>query len=172
MEMIGKLRRMHFRDGLSLHQIAKRTGISRNTIRKWVRAPKPDNPPKYARRTTPGKLTAHIEFLQTALKADALRPKDRVSRGKDRVVNSSFAVMCAHYLFDPDFCNVASGWEKGVIEKNGQDSRRRIWLEAQQLAFVSFVELNLWLGQRCQALWTELQHPEYKGFTSAEMLEQ
>lgn len=21
-----------------------------------------------------------------------------------------------HYLFDPDFCNVASGWEKGVVE--------------------------------------------------------
>jgi hypothetical protein len=28
-------------------------------------------------------------------------------------VNARFAVMCAHYLFDPDFCNVASGWEKG-----------------------------------------------------------
>jgi hypothetical protein len=38
--------------------------------------------------------------------------------------------MCAHYLFDPDFCNVASGWEKGVVEKNVQDSRRRIWIEA------------------------------------------
>ena len=72
---------------------------------------------------------------------------DRVHRGKDRVVNSRFAVMCAHYLFDPDFCNVASGWEKGVIEKNVQDSRRRIWLEAQQRTFGSFVELNLWLGQ-------------------------
>lgn len=30
---------MYFRDELSLHQIAKRTGLSRNTIRKWVRAP-------------------------------------------------------------------------------------------------------------------------------------
>ncbi|MET3109486.1 hypothetical protein AAKU58_004343, partial [Oxalobacteraceae bacterium GrIS 1.18] len=29
-----------------------------------------------------------------------------------------FAVMCAHYLFDSDFCNVASGWEKGIVEKN------------------------------------------------------
>ena len=26
--------------------------------------------------------------------------------------------MASHYLFDPDFCNVASGWEKGVVEKN------------------------------------------------------
>lgn len=66
MEMIGKIGRMHFRDGLSLHQIAKRTGISRNTIRKWVRAPKLDNPPKYPRRTTPGKLTPHSAFWLVA----------------------------------------------------------------------------------------------------------
>jgi hypothetical protein len=38
--------------------------------------------------------------------------------------------MCAPYLFDADFCNVASGWEKGVVEKELQDSRRRIWLDA------------------------------------------
>ena len=29
-----------------------------------------------------------------------------------------------------DFCNVASGWEKGLVEKNVQDSRRRIWQDA------------------------------------------
>jgi transposase len=55
---------------------------------------------------------------------------DRVGKGKTREVNLRFAAMCAHYLFDADFCNVASGWEKGVVEKNVQDSRRRIWLEA------------------------------------------
>jgi hypothetical protein len=49
---------------------------------------------------------------------------DKVNKGKGRTVNARFAVMCAHYLFDPDFCNVASGWEKGIVEKNVQDSRR------------------------------------------------
>lgn len=57
------------------------------------------------------------------------------------------AVMCAHYLFDPDFCNVAAGWEKGIVEKNVQDSRRRIWLDAQDCHFHSFEELNAWLGR-------------------------
>ncbi len=38
---------------------------------------------------------------------------DKVKKGKGRTVNARFAAMCAHYLFDPDFCNVASGWEKG-----------------------------------------------------------
>ena len=39
MEMLGKIRRMHLRDKLSLHEIAKRTGLSRNTLRRWLRAP-------------------------------------------------------------------------------------------------------------------------------------
>jgi len=47
---------------------------------------------------------------------------DKVEKGKGRIVNARFAVMCAHYLFDADFCNVASGWEKGVVEKNDQFS--------------------------------------------------
>ena len=51
---------------------------------------------------------------------------DKVKKGKGRIVNARFAAMCSHYLFDPDFCNVASGWAKGVVEKNVQDSRRLI----------------------------------------------
>ena len=97
---------------------------------------------------------------------------DKVKKGKGRVVNARFAVMCSHYLFDPDFCNVASGWEKGVVEKNVQDSRRRIWLDAQKIQWSSFAELNAWLGDRCRDLWSELRHPEYKEFSVLEMLEQ
>jgi transposase len=97
---------------------------------------------------------------------------DKVNKGKGRIVNARFAVMCAHYLFDADFCNVASGWEKGVVEKNVQDSRRRIWLDAQNRQFGSFAELNTWLGERCRSLWSELRHPEHKKFSIAEMLEQ
>jgi hypothetical protein len=35
--------------------------------------------------------------------------------------------MTSHYLFEVTFCNLASGWEKGQIEKNVQDVRRRVW---------------------------------------------
>jgi hypothetical protein len=97
---------------------------------------------------------------------------DKVKKGKGRTVNTRFAAMASHYLFDPDFCNVASGWEKGVVEKNVQDSRRRIWLDAQQRQFGSFAELNAWLSERCRSLWEEIRHPEYKQFSVAEMLEQ
>ena len=297
MEILGKIRRMHMRDKLSLHEITKRTGLSRNTIRRWLRTPEETAPPSYRRDAGPGKLTAFHEALEQALKADAHRAKqnrrtakalfaqikadgyaggytrvtdfirdwrgregktphafvpltfalgeafqfdwseeglvvggiyrrmqvshlklcasrafwlvaypsqghemlfdahtrsfialggiarrgiydnmktavDKVKKGKGRAVNARFAVMCGHYLFDADFCNVASGWEKGIVEKNVQDSRRRIWLDAQSRQFTSFAELNAWLGERCRSLWSELRHPEHKQFSVAEMLEQ
>jgi len=43
---------------------------------------------------------------------------DKVGVGKRRIINARFTVMAAHYLFEPDFCNVAAGREKGVVEKN------------------------------------------------------
>jgi hypothetical protein len=97
---------------------------------------------------------------------------DRVKKGKHRVVNTRFAVLCAHYLFDADFCNVASGWEKGVVEKNVQDSRRRIFREAGERRFATLAELNAWLSVRCRALWSELRHPEHSQFSIADVLEQ
>jgi transposase len=96
---------------------------------------------------------------------------DKVKKGKGRVVNSRFMAMCAHYLFDPEFCNVASGWEKGIVEKNVQDSRRRVWLEASKRRWGSFEELNAWLGARCRELWQQIAHPEHEGFSIAEMHE-
>ena len=297
MEMLGKIRRMHVRDKMSVRAIAKRTGLSRNTLQKWLQTPEEVKVPKYVRAQGFGKLSAFTDELELALKADALRAKkdrrtaralfaqikasgypggytrvtdfirawrsragkdikafvplkfdlgeafqfdwseegmvvggiyhrmqvshmklcasrafwlvaypsqghemlfdahtrsfsalggvarrgiydnmrtavDKVKKGKGRTVNARFAVMCAHYLFDADFCNVASGWEKGVVEKNVQDSRRRIWIDAQTRKWSSFEELNGWLGERCRTLWSEIRHPEYQQFSVAEMLEQ
>ena len=297
MAMIGKVRRLHSREKKSVREITRITSLSRNTVRKWLKAPV-EGEPKYRRGEQPGKLTEFHERLMQALAADAHRARherrtaralyaelkaagyeggytrvtdfirewrrgvgqaaltkafvplafelgeafqfdwseeglvvggiyyrlqvarmllcasrafwlvaypsqghemlfdahtrgflalggvarrgiydnmrtavDKVLKGKGRVVNARFAVMCAHYLFDADFCNVASGWEKGVVEKNVQDSRRRIWIDAAKQRFGSFVELNAWLGARCRALWEEIRHPEHKQFSVAEMLE-
>ncbi|QBC45092.1 hypothetical protein C1H71_17140 [Iodobacter fluviatilis] len=62
--------------------------------------------------------------------------------------------------------------EKGVVEKNIQDSRRLICLEAQSIKFSSFDALNAWLAERFRALWGALRHPEFKSLSIAEMLEQ
>ena len=83
---------------------------------------------------------------------------DKVKRGKQRDVNARFMSMVSHYLFDADFCNPASGWEKGQIEKYVQDARRRLWQKVPPQS--SLVTLNEWLSERCQALWHEVKHPQ------------
>jgi transposase len=96
---------------------------------------------------------------------------DRVpGRGKARVINARFAAMTAHYLFDPDFCNVASGWEKGRVEKGVQDTRRRIWQEAQRRRFSSFAELNAWLAKQCIEA-RQAAHPDFPGMSIEEAWE-
>ncbi len=297
MDILGRIKRLYLRDKKSLHEIAKLTGLSRNTVRKWVREPKPEETLQYVRCDMPSKLSAYEPEIVQALKADAFRAKknrrtakallqqirlrgytggysqltafirdwrgkegkalkafvpmqfelgeafqfdwseegmvvggiyyklqvahlkmcasrafwlvaypgqghemlfdahtrafaalggvprrgiydnmktavDKVGKGKGRSVNARFKTMCAHYHFDADFCNVASGWEKGVVEKNVQDSRRRIWIDAQKIQWGSFAQLNAWLGERCRALWAELRHPQFKELSVLDMLEQ
>jgi transposase len=76
MEMLGKVRRMYMRDKLSLHEISRRTGLSRNTLRKWVRVPEGSvAPPLYQREQKPTRLSPYHAVLEQALKADAHRIK-------------------------------------------------------------------------------------------------
>ena len=43
---------------------------------------------------------------------------DRTPRkDRRRVVNARFAAMAAHYLFEPDFCNVASGGRRAASRR-------------------------------------------------------
>ena len=92
---------------------------------------------------------------------------DRVRPGKVREVNARFSAMVSHFLFEAEFCNPASGWEKGQIEKNVQDSRHRLWHQAP--AFDSLLAVNDWLQQRCIDLWHEIAHPELPQLTIAEV---
>ncbi len=86
---------------------------------------------------------------------------DRVGRGKERQINARFLAMTNHYVFEPQFCNPASGWEKGQVEKNVQDSRPRLWLPMPN--FPDLAALNTWLEQRCMELWREIPHGALPG---------
>ena len=44
MDMIGKVRRMKMRDGISISEISRKTGLSRNTVKKWLKAPAATQP--------------------------------------------------------------------------------------------------------------------------------
>lgn len=96
---------------------------------------------------------------------------DKVLVGKSRKVNKRFSAMASHYLFEPDFCNSASGWEKGIVEKNVQDRRRELWQEAVLQRFPNLDALNIWLLRRCRELWAQTPHTAYPGLNIAEVLE-
>ena len=297
MGMLAKIRRMHLRDGMSLREVSKRTGLSRNTVRSWMRRPQVVEP-LYPARKVQSKLDGWTEVLQAWLRTDSHRGKrerrtakglfqairaqgyaggygrvcafvrrwkaeqadapkraayvplafelgeafqfdwsceyafveglrrrlevahtklaasrafwlvaypsqshemlfdaharafaafggvprrgiydnmktavDRVGRGKERTVNVRFHAMCSHYLFEPDFCNRAAGWEKGIVEKNVQDRRRQIWHEVAERRWASLDELNRWLAERCRSAWEEMRHPQWSELTIAELLQ-
>ena len=86
---------------------------------------------------------------------------DRVGRGKQRDVNARFQSMASHYVFEPEFCNPAAGWEKGQVEKNVRDARNRLWQIMP--VFKDLEELNQWLEDRCIALWSETAHRALPG---------
>ena len=86
---------------------------------------------------------------------------DKVGRGKERQVNARFSAMVSHFLFEAEFCNPASGWEKGQIEKNVQDARHRLWQPAPN--FPSLAALNDWLEARCRELWAQTLHGSQPG---------
>ena len=86
---------------------------------------------------------------------------DKIGVGKARQVNLRFQAMASHYLFDAEFCNPASGWEKGQVEKNVQDARHRLWIPIP--SFPNLAALNVWLEERCIAYWREIPHGELPG---------
>lgn len=88
---------------------------------------------------------------------------DAVKKGKERIVNRRFLAMVSHYLFEADFCNPASGWEKGQVEKNVRDVRSIIWHRLPR--FSSLLELNHWLEAQCIQDWQSRQHPQYTNST-------
>lgn len=81
---------------------------------------------------------------------------DKIGIGKARQVNLRFAAMASHYLFEAEFCNPASGWEKGQVEKNVQDARRRLWQKMP--SFPDLNALNAWLEEQCIAQWGQIPH--------------
>ncbi len=72
MVMYAKIRRMHFREHLAISEIQRRTSLSRNTIKKWLKEVKE---PQYQRRKRDSKLTPFEPRLKLAMETDAHRPK-------------------------------------------------------------------------------------------------
>ena len=74
MILYAKIRRMYFREKLSISEIARKTSLSRNTVKKWLRAPDGTDT-QYRRNSSEQILKSFEPWLLQALKADSYRPK-------------------------------------------------------------------------------------------------
>lgn len=74
MVMYAKVRRMRLREGLSISEIARRTSLTRNTVKKWLAEPA-RREMKYERPAGRRKLDGYTDWLRQALETDAKRPR-------------------------------------------------------------------------------------------------
>jgi len=68
MALLSVIRRWHFREGMPIREIERRTGLSRNTIRKYLRSGAIE--PKFKVADRPGKLDPFAEKLSGWLKIE------------------------------------------------------------------------------------------------------
>ena len=134
METVLKIRRMHQVDGQSISAIAKVTGLSRNTVRKYLRQP-PSEPPKY-RRPQPArpKLGEFESTLTQWLDLDAKRPK-RQRR-------------CARQLFE-DLQRLGYQGAYDSVQRFVRDYKQ------QSAKVAAFVPLTFAAGEAYQFDWSE-----------------
>jgi len=71
--LLGIIRRWHLRDQVPLREIARRLGISRNTVRRYLRSETTE--PSYAERRSSSLLDKYSVQLSAWLKAEATKPR-------------------------------------------------------------------------------------------------
>jgi len=91
MASLSVIRRWHFRDQLSIREIAKRTGLSRNTIRKYLRSDTVE--PRFKVPERPSKLDPFAERLSAWLRREmgrSRKQKRTIKRLHADLVNLGF----------------------------------------------------------------------------------
>ena len=69
--ILSVIRRWRFRDGMAIREIARRTGLSRNTVRKYLHNGAIE--PRYPKRQTPSKLDSYGPTLNSWLHRETRR---------------------------------------------------------------------------------------------------
>ena len=73
MALVSVIRRWYFREKVSIREISRRTKISRNTIRKYLRSGETE--PKYPRRQSTSLLDEYADELRRRLVQEGRKPR-------------------------------------------------------------------------------------------------
>lgn len=82
---------------------------------------------------------------------------NKVFSGKERSFNDRFLQLCSHYLYEPQACTPAAGWEKGQVENQVKTVRQRFFIPRPKVK--DFGELNALLLSRCIGWAKTRKHP-------------
>ena len=89
MALLSVIRRWHFREGMPIREIERRTGLSRNTIRKYLRADTVE--PRFKVPGRPSKLDPFAEKLSGWLRIEA--GKSRKQRRTAKQMHADLVVL-------------------------------------------------------------------------------
>ena len=73
MALLSVIRRWHFREGMPIREIERRTGLSRNTIRKYLRAGTVE--PQFKVPDRPSKIDPFAGKITVWLRAEASKSR-------------------------------------------------------------------------------------------------
>ena len=89
MALLSVIRRWHFREGMPIREIERRTGLSRNTIRKYLRAGAVE--PRFKGPARPSKLDPFAQKLSDWLRVEV--GKSRKQRRTARQMHRDLVVL-------------------------------------------------------------------------------
>jgi transcriptional regulator with XRE-family HTH domain len=94
MELLSVIRRWRYRQNFSIREIARRTGLSRNTVRKYLRSDSVE--PKFNTPERPSRLDPFADKLAQMLRQEAAKSRkcqwrrENVPDGGVKVYRSGF----------------------------------------------------------------------------------
>lgn len=138
MALLSVIRRWHFREGMPIREIERRTGLSRNTIRKYLRSDAVE--PKFKVPDRPGKLDPFAEKLSGWLRVEA--GKSRKQKRTAKQMHADLVVLG----FDGAYGHVAD------FVRSWKADRQR---EQQTSGRGTFVPLIFSPGEAFQFDWSE-----------------
>lgn len=127
MALLGIIRRWHIRDQIPLREIARRLGISRNTVRRYLRAEMTE--PSYADRRTPSAIDKYAFQLSGMLKDEAA--KSRKQRRTLKQIHEDLKQLGFEGSYDR-VAAFARVWRAGQTERVNSASKRTFTLLFRQ----------------------------------------
>ena len=133
MALLGIIRRWHIRDQIPLREIARRLGISRNTVRRYLRSETIE--PAYAERRSSRAIDKYAFQLSAFLKTEAA--KSRKQRRTLKQIHEDLKELGFEGSYD-GVAAFARGWREGQTEMVNPASKRTC------LCYVVNYVVNCW----------------------------